>query len=126
MSIPLLIGSILGVIGLAAIAYWLGLGGGTIVDAEEARRIAEDALPGFEGSEAFLSADGRAALVFGRDGDVALLKQHGTQPAARRLDRPFEVQSLDDGLHVDSGEHMFGSVTLRLAPAERDRLLTLL
>ena len=126
MSIPLLIGSILGVIGLAAIAYWLGLGGGAIADAEEARRIAEDALPGFEGSEAFLSADGRAALVFGRDGDVALLKQHGTQPAARRLDRPFEVQSLDDGLHVDSGEHMCGSVTLRLAPAERDRLLTLL
>ena len=126
MSIPLLIGSILGVIGLAAIAYWLGLGGGAIADAEEARRIAEDALPGFEGSEAFLSADGRAALVFGRDGDVALLKQHGTQPAARRLDRPFEVQSLDDGLRVDSGERMFGSVTLRLVPAERDRLLTLL
>lgn len=126
MSIPLLIGSILGVIGLAAIAYWLGLGGGAIADAEEARRIAEEALPGFEGGEAFLSADGRAVLVLGRDGAVALLKQHGTQPAARRLERPLDVQPLDDGLRVDSGERMFGSVTLRLAPDERDRLLTLL
>lgn len=126
MSIPLLIGSVLGVLGLAAIAYWLKLGGGAIGDGDEARRIAEGALPGFAAGEAFLSDDGQAALVLGHDSDAALLKQHGTQAAARRLERPLRVEALDDGLRIDSGERMFGSVTLRLTREERDRLLTLL
>jgi hypothetical protein len=125
VSIPLLIGSILGVFGLAALAYWLGLGGGALGDQAEARRLAEEALPGFEGGEAFVSTDGRSALVLGRTGGAALLKVHGTHPAARRLEPPLRILPLDDGVHVASGELMFGAVTLHLPPDERDRLLTM-
>ena len=123
MSIGLLIASILGVLGLAAAARLLGLGGGSL---EDPARLAEEALPGFEAREAVLSDDQRAALVLGRADDAALLKLHGVNVAARRLPRPFVVDASADGVRIDSGERMFGSVTLRLAPEERDRLLTLL
>ena len=126
MSTPLLVGSILGVLALAALAYWMGLGGGALGDPDAARRTAEDALPGFDAGEAFVSDDGRAALVLGRDEGVALVKLHGTQPATRFLERPLDMTKLDDGVRIQTGERMFGAVTLRLAPEERDRLLTLL
>jgi hypothetical protein len=126
VSIPLLIGSIFGVLALAAAAYWLGLGGGGLTDAAEAGRMAEEALPGFVAREALLSNDRRAALVLGEAGDVALLKLHGVHVAARQVKRPLRVERLDTGLRVESGERMFGSITLRLSPEERDRLLTLL
>jgi hypothetical protein len=126
MSIALLLGSIFGVLGLAAAAYWLGLGGGGLPDAAEVARIAEEALPGFVAAETVLSGDGRAALVLGQAGDAALLKLHGTHVAARRLAPPIRVERAEPGLRVESGERMFGSVTLRLPPEERDRLLTLL
>ena len=126
MSIPLLVGSILGVLVLAALASWMGLGGGALGEPEMARRTAEEALPGFEAGEAFVSDDGRAAIVLGRDEGVALVKLHGTQPATRRLERPLAIAPEPDGVRVESGERMFGAVALRLAPEERDRLLTLL
>jgi hypothetical protein len=126
VNIPLLIGSVLGVLGLAAAAYWLGLGGGGLTDAAEAGRMAEEALPGFLAGEALLSSDRRAALVLGDAGDVALLKLHGVHVAARRAKRPLRVERLDTGLRVESGERMFGGIALRLPPEERDRLLTLL
>ena len=125
MSIFLLLGSVLGVLGLAAAAYLLRLGGGELTEAE-AGRMAEDALPGFVASEAVLSRDGRAALVLGAAGDAALLKLHGVHVAARRVVRPVRVERLEEGLRVESGERMFGDVTLRLPPEDRDRLLTLL
>lgn len=123
MSITLLVASILGVLGLAAAARLLGLGGGTLGDPA---RIAEEALPGFMAQEAVTSVDGRSALVIGQAGDAALLKTHGVHVAARRLERPFRLELVADGVRVSSGERMFGSVTLFLPPEERDRLLTLL
>lgn len=125
MSIALLVGSILGVLGLAAAAYWLGLGGGGLTEEEEAKRIAEEALPGFEAGDAILSADGRAAIVLGASGEAALLKLHGVHPAVRRLGS-IAVEKVPGGVRIDSGERMFGSVTLRLSPEDRDKLLTLL
>ena len=126
MSILLLVGSILGVLALWGAAHWLGLGGGELPSAAELGGIAEEALPSFVAREVIVSADHRGALVVGEAGDVALLKLHGAHVAARRVARPVAVERLDEGLRVESGERMFGSVTLRLAPAERDRLLTLL
>ena len=89
-------------------------------------RMAEEELPGFVADEAVVSSDGRAALVFGAAGDAALLKLHGVHVAARRVARPVRVERIPEGLRVESGERMFGGVTLRLLPEERDRLLTLL
>lgn len=125
MSIFLLLGSVLGVVGLAAAAYLLRLGGGELPEAEVGR-MAEEALPGFVAGEAVLSRDGRAALVLGAAGDAALLKLHGVHVAARKIVRPVRVERIDEGLRIESGERMFGNVTLRLSPEGRDRLLTLL
>jgi hypothetical protein len=125
MSLTLLLGSIIAVIAFVVIARMLGLGGGTIADEAEARHVAEAALPGFAADEAFVSKDGRAALVLGADG-AALVKQHGTQPAVRRLARPVRAEPLPDGVRVDSGDRMFGPLSLQLAPEARDKLLTLL
>ena len=111
-QLAILGGSLAAVLGLAGIARVLRLGGGAIGSEAEAMRAAEDALPGFEGERATLGSDGRAALVHGRDGSVALLKLHGTQIAARRLTAPRMVPSAE-GLLVDSGEARFGKVLLR-------------
>ena len=113
-------------LGLAAAAYLLGLGGGGLPEPAELRRMAEEALPGFVAGETWLSSDGRAALVLGEGDDAALLKLHGVHAAARRVARPFKVEERGEGLRIESGERMFGSITLRLPAEERDRLLTLL
>jgi hypothetical protein len=113
MNWALLGGSLAAVLGIAAIAWLLRLGGGAITGPEEARRIAEEMLSGFDAGEALVGADGRAALVHGRDGSVALLKQHGARVATRRLTAPPATARSPQGLVVESGEARFGPVTLR-------------
>ena len=118
-------GSITGVLVLVLIARWLGLGGGAIGGEAEACQAAEDNQFGFVAETAIVSADGRAALVRGRDGTVLLLKVHGANLAARRLAPPLPLTSVPDGVVVETGERMFGDVRLRLSPEDRDKLLTM-
>ena len=125
MNWALILGSVAGVLGLAALAWMLKLGGGGISSGEEAARIAEESLGGFEAERAFVSADGAAALVFGRGGDVALLKAHGVHVAARRLVPPISMAIEGERVRIDSGERMFAAVTLVMSPEDRDKLLTM-
>ena len=125
MNWLLLGGSLAGVLALALTAWLLGLGGGAIGSPEEAMAIAEEGLSGFEAEQAVVSSDGRSAVVFGGDGRVALIKQHGTQPAARMLGRPLRIEEVEGGVRIDSGERRFGAVRLKLDPANRDKLLKL-
>ncbi len=104
--------SLAAILGLALAAHLLRLGGGSIADAEEAMREAEGQLPGFEAAHAQLGSDGRAAIVHGRDGSVALLKLHGSQVAARRVPADA-VRATDAGLLVTTGERRFGDVLVR-------------
>ena len=106
-------GSIAAILVLAGIAWALRLGGGTIQDAAQAMTDAEAILSGFEAERVTLASDGKAALVHGRDGSVALLKIHGSQVAGRRLTPPLDTRTTPDGLIVASGERRFGSVLLR-------------
>jgi len=106
-------GSLAAILVLAAIAWGLKLGGGTIADEAQAMTDAEAILSGFDAERAVLASDHKAALVHGRDGSVALLKIHGSQVAARRLSPPLETRSTAEGLVVASGEKRFGSVLLR-------------
>ncbi len=98
---------------LAAVAWKLGLGGGTIADEAQAMTDAEAILSGFDAERAVLAEDHKAALVHGRDGSVALLKIHGSQVAGRRLNLPLDARSTPEGLIVASGEKRFGEVLLR-------------
>jgi len=111
MGLTQLIISVAGVIGLAVIARLLRLGEGKIASADDACRIAEEMLAGFEARHAIVSKDGGAALVAG-NGTVAVLKRHGAKVAARRLVPPLAIRDAVEGVTIDTGERLFGPVTL--------------
>lgn len=103
--------SLAGVLGLASVARLLRLGESRIGSDEDAKRIAEQALAGFIARGALVSRDGGAALVAG-NGAIAVLKRHGAQVAARRLLPPLALRPAVEGVTVDTGERLFGAVTL--------------
>jgi hypothetical protein len=107
-------GSLASILFMTAVAWALGLGkGAAIASAEEARGTAEAMISGFDAGEALLGSDGKAALVHGKAGDVALLKMHGARVAARHLRLPLTSLVTPEGLRVDSGDQRFGAVLLR-------------
>jgi hypothetical protein len=113
-QLAIFLGSLGSILFMTAVAWALGLGrDGAIASAEEAREAAEGMIPGFDAGEALLGSDGRAALVHGRAGDVALLKLHGARIAARHLRLPLATEYTPEGLRIDSGDTRFGSVLLR-------------
>lgn len=85
MNWALLAGSLGGVLFLALVARALGLGGGELLDEEEAMRIAEAELPGFVAVSATLSEDRQSAVVEGADGVQVKLRRHGAQFVAEGL-----------------------------------------
>jgi len=115
-----LAGSIVAILALAGFARWLKLGESRIATAEDARRFAEEALAGFDGGRVLLSGDGCAALVEGQ-GTVAVLKRHGAKVAVRRLVPPIEVHEAVEGATVETGERLFGPVTLFGVTADQVR-----
>lgn len=119
MNLPLLASSLVAVLATAGIVAWLGLGRAGRID--DALALAEDLLPDFEADEAFPDAEGRSALVRGRDGSWAVLRIQGLHPVARRFaSRPALVAD-GNAIIVDAGERRFG-----LTRIVNDRLLTLL
>ena len=125
MNLLILGGSIAGVLALVLVAWLLRLGGASIADESEAKRAAEDHQTGFVAEAAFVSTDGKAALVRGRDGSFVLLKVHGANLAARRLEPPLRATASEAGIVVATGERMFGDVRLDLPPGDRDKLLNM-
>lgn len=103
--------SLAGVIALALIARWLRLGESRIASVAEARETAEQMLAGFIAHDAVIGTDGGAALVAG-NGAVALLKRHGARIAARRLIAPLQLSQGIEGVRIETGERLFGSVLL--------------
>jgi len=103
--------SLAGVIALALIARWLRLGESRIASVAQARETAEQMLAGFIAHDAVIGTDGGAALVAG-SGAVALLKRHGARIAARRLIAPLQLSQGIEGVRIETGERLFGSVLL--------------
>ena len=106
-----LAGSVVAILVLAGIAWALGLGKASIADEAEACRHAEDALTGFEAASARVASDGRAALVTGTDGSLAVVKLHGAQPAVRRV-IAAQVHADAAGVVVETGERRFGRIII--------------
>lgn len=104
-------GSLAAILFLAGFARWLKLGESRIADAATARRFAEESLAGFVAGPALVAPNGDAALVAG-GGAIALLKRHGANVAVRRLIPPLALREAVEGVTVDTGERMFGAVTL--------------
>ncbi|MBN8808779.1 MAG: hypothetical protein J0I47_11200 [Sphingomonas sp.] len=106
-----LIGSIAAILALAGTARLLKLGQSRIANEEDARRFAEEALVGFTAGRVLVSGDGSAAVVAG-SGAIAVLKRHGAHVAVRRLIPPLRIYEAVEGATVQTGEKLFGPVTL--------------
>lgn len=108
---------ILGVVLLVLVARAFGFARRPLIaDAEDARRIAAAALPGFRPAEAAIAADARAALVAGSDGSVALLTPLGDRWVVRLADGA-ETRLAGTLLTVRLREFLFPPTTLDLGPA---------
>lgn len=121
-----LAGSLAGVVALAAVAWWLGLGRNEPLTEEEARERAEFELMPYRAEAVFVSTDGVVAVVVGEDRRILLLKAHGTQPASRELQRPVEWREDREAIILLTRDRMFGDGRLHLDAAARDRLRAML
>jgi hypothetical protein len=89
MNWALAAGSLAAVLALAGVARLLALGGpGRIESVEQAIRLAEDAITGFDASDAVICGDGGGAVVFGSDQRIALIRPSGARFIVREVRRP--------------------------------------
>ena len=110
----MLLFSVIGVALLIGLARLLGFARrGGLVDAGLARRLAADALPGFQPADAAVSRDGAGALVAGQDGRVALVRPLGDRFVVRLLAHPL-VARAGAVLRVRPDEAMFPETVLDL------------
>ncbi|HEX8383220.1 MAG TPA: hypothetical protein VF592_07580 [Sphingomonas sp.] len=107
-------GSLLAILLLAGIAWWLRLGRDARIESPEAAADAADhALPGFRTGGAVVGADGMAALAVDRDAvRLAVCKRHGARIAVREVGWDA-VRSTPEGIVVETGERRFGRVPVK-------------
>ena len=108
-------GSLAAVLALAWLAAKLGLGGDPrLRDPDEARRLADEAVCGFDADEVALDRAGIGALLRDREGRVMLIRRHGVRWVARLLDSHAGVRLDRNFLEIATGELGFGRITLDL------------
>ena len=108
-------GSLAAILLLAWLARWLGLGGDPrLRDPDEARRLAGEALCGFEAQEVALDRAGIGALLRDSAGRIMLLRRHGVHWVARLLDSHAGVRLDRSFMTIATGDRTFGAITLDL------------
>jgi hypothetical protein len=108
-------GSAFAVVLIALLAWKLGLGGDRrLRDEATARRLAQEAVWGFEATEITLDRAGIGALLRDADGRVMLLRRHGAHFAARLLDRSADARLDRQFLTIATPDRSFGKITLDL------------
>lgn len=112
------LGSLVAILALAAIAWWLKLGPTPrLADREAALRAGDEAVSGFVAVDCALDRDGHGALLRDAAGRVLLLRPHGSHFAGRVL-TPAAVAHIDgDALVIDTAERRYGAARLKLADA---------
>lgn len=109
------LGSLVAILALAALAWWLKLGPEPRLESDEAARIAADeAISGFTPVRIARDRDRRGAVLSDSSGRILLLKPHGTMFAGRLLTAKASAHIEEDTLVVDTAEKRFGSVRLIL------------
>jgi len=114
-------GSLVAILALAGLAWWMKLGGSPALDSEDAvRRAAGEVDDGFDPVAA--DFDGKAAIARDAQGRIMVIKRHGNRFAGRILGPQAKAGVRDDpghrALHVDSGERRFGAVFLDIPVPE--------
>jgi hypothetical protein len=121
-----LLGSLAGVLALAGIAWWSGLGRSEPLTAEEVSERAAFEWGPLTPRAVFVDGEGRSALLVAGDGRAILYKRHGSHPASRLLPSPVQWRHEGDAIIFATADQMFGDVALHLPQGERDRLLAML
>ena len=114
-------GSLVAILALAGLAWWMRLGGTPALDNEDAvRRAAGEVEDGFDPVAA--DFDGKAAIARDAQGRIMVIKRHGNRFAGRVLGPQAKAGVWEDpgyrALHVDSGERRFGAVFLDIPAPE--------
>jgi hypothetical protein len=113
-----LVASIAAILALAWLAGRLGLGGDVrIRDEAQARRLASEAVYGFEPVSVALDRAGIGALLKDATGRQMLLRRHGAMWVGRLLDGNVEARLNQEFLTIGTGEKAFGAITLQLGEA---------
>ena len=108
-------GSLAAILLLAWLARRLGLGGNPrLRDPEEARRLAGEALCGFDAQDLVLDRAGIGALLRDSTGRIMLLRRHGVHWVARLLDSHAGVRLDRSFMTISTNEKTFGAITLDL------------
>lgn len=108
-------GSLLSVVLLVWLVRRLELGcDRAIRDADDARRLAQEADHSFQPVDTALDRTGHAALLADDDGRIMLLRTHGTHHAARVLAAGAAAERRDGLLTVYPADRRFGKVALDL------------
>ena len=108
-------GSIVAILLLAWTAKRMGLGGDVrIRDNDHARRLAQEAICGFQPTDIVLDRAGIGALMKDASGRHLLIRRHGAQFAGRLLDGHSDSRLDQNFLTIGTGEKAFGKVTLNL------------
>ena len=112
-------GSLVAILALSGLAWWLRLGGTSRLASEaDVSRAANEVEDGFCPVAAACDADGAAALARDAGGRIMLIRRHGNRFAGRVLGPAATARFDDARLVVDPGETRFGTVSLELADAQ--------
>ena len=112
-------GSLVAILALAGLAWWLRLGGSpTLASDDDVRRAANEALDGFAPVGIARDAEGRAALARDAQGRIMVLKRHGNRFAGRVLGPAAAAWVAGGQIKVFPGEARFGTVFLTIPDAE--------
>lgn len=117
MTIPPLLlqtaGSLVAILALAGLAWWLKLGGTPVLNgAADVRRIASEVEDGFVATDCAVSDDQAAAVAQDAGGRIMIIRRHGNRYAGRILGSDASVQRVGGALEVDCGELRFGKTRL--------------
>lgn len=108
-------GSLVAILVLAWLAKAMGLGGDVrIGDAEQARRLANEAVDGFVPADVVVDRAGMAALLKDAAGRHLLLRRHGNKFVGRLLDSHTDARLDRNFLTIGTGERLLAPVTLNL------------
>jgi hypothetical protein len=112
-------GSLVAILALAGLAWWLRLGGSpTLASDDDVCRAASEAVDGFDPVAIARDAEGRAAIVRDAQGRIMVLKRHGNRFAGRVLGPDAAAWVAGGQIEVFPGEARFGTVFLTIPDAE--------
>jgi hypothetical protein len=110
-------GSLVAILALAGLAWWMKLGGTPALDSPDAvQRAAGEVEDGF--TPITTAHDGACALARDAQGRIMVIKRHGNRFAGRVLGPGSAARLAAGVLEIDPGEARFGKVTLDLPDAE--------